>query len=285
MPKVVKSVEKGPYEVEIHDTSKLLEVEMGPAMDSRSSADIWFGVQDARSRKVIQDRLAQRARRKRLADSKLRLEDRQDNNMQLRIVKLAPKAPHPISKGSEEESSGIITASHSGRIQNLSSYNDIFSISERPTFRNQDQLIQLAEQNSLPVTSSSHPHPVTETHFLHMPIEGLFSALHNNSRLLGISCLFPLPRQSPMGSHELPLPLHPVPLQMEILHLPYIDCLPLPALRHNLILFSELVDDEAFCLDLMSSTSFIIVGSQSWDPSGWQASPDFKSRWPILFHC
>ena len=87
-----------------------------------------------------------------------------------------------------------------------------------------------------------------------------------------------------MGSDGLPLPLHPVPLQMEILHLPYIDCLPLPALRHNLILFSELVDDEAFCLDLMTSTSFIIVGSQSWDPSGWQVSSDFKSRWPILFH-
>ena len=27
------------------------------------SADIWFGVEDARSRKIIQDRLAQRARR------------------------------------------------------------------------------------------------------------------------------------------------------------------------------------------------------------------------------
>lgn len=53
-----------PHEVEIHDTSKLLEVEMSPAMDSRSSADTWFGVQDARRRKVIQNRLAQRARRK-----------------------------------------------------------------------------------------------------------------------------------------------------------------------------------------------------------------------------
>lgn len=33
------------------------------AKDAKSSTDIWFGVKDARTRKIIQDRLAQRARR------------------------------------------------------------------------------------------------------------------------------------------------------------------------------------------------------------------------------
>ena len=63
---------------------------------------------------------------------------------------------------------------------------------------------------------------------------------------------------------------------MEVYHLPYIDCLPLPELRHNLILFSGLLDDETFCSDLTSSSNCIAMGSQSWDASGWVISETFK---------
>ena len=93
-------------------------------------------------------------------------------------------------------------------------------------------------------------YPDMDPYFINMPILTVFSALHNNSRMLGISCLYPSRRQSPPGSPDLPLTLHPVSLQMEVPHLPYIDCLPLPKLRHNLVLFNGLVDDETFCFDL-----------------------------------
>jgi hypothetical protein len=71
---------------------------------------------------------------------------------------------------------------------------------------------------------------------------------------------------------------------VEVHHLPYIDCLPLPKLRHNLILFNEVVDDETFCFDLTTSSNFIASGSQSWEPSGWVISPEFKERWAVLFN-
>ena len=53
--------------------------------------------------------------------------------------------------------------------------------------------------------------------------------------------------------------------------------------RHNLILFNGLVDEDTFCSDLTSSSSCIAVGSQSWDPSGWRISEQFKERWAVLF--
>lgn len=150
----------------------------------------------------------------------------------------------------------------------------------------------LLEGQSIPfvglkaLSTSSTPsinHPGTDPYFLNMPSFTLFSALHNNSRLLGISCLFPSPRQSPPGTTDLPLALHPIPLQLENYHLPYIDCLPLPVLRHNLILFNGLFDDETFCYDLTTSSNCIAKGSQSWDPSGWVISEGFKERWTFLF--
>ena len=135
-----------------------------------------------------------------------------------------------------------------------------------------------------PIVGPAAYHPGTDPFFLNIPSFTLFSALHNNSRLLGISCLYPLPRQTPPGGSGLPVPLHPVSLQMEVHHLPYIDCLPLPKLRHNLIAFTGVVDDETFCFDLTTSSNFIVAGSQSWEPSGWIISEEFKERWALLFN-
>lgn len=119
--------------------------------------------------------------------------------------------------------------------------------------------------------------------FLSVPSLTIFSALMKHGRLLGLSCVFPVLQPSPPATADIPLPLHPVPLQKEVPHLPYIDCLPQPKLRHNLILFAGLIDDEAFCFDFIYSSNFISVGSESWDPSGWIISKEFKERWTVLF--
>jgi hypothetical protein len=96
-----------------------------------------------------------------------------------------------------------------------------------------------------------------------MPILTVFSALYNNSRMFGISCLYPLPRQSLLGSPGLPLALYLVLLQMEVYYYLYINCLLFPKLQHSLILFNNLVDDKTFYLDLMALLSFIAAGSLS----------------------
>ena len=133
-----------------------------------------------------------------------------------------------------------------------------------------------------PAAVATH-HPSTDQSFLNIPSFTIFSALVRHGRLLGLSCVYPVARTSPPPTIDIPSSLHPVPLQRELPHLPYIDCLPQPQLRHNLILFNGLIDDEAFCFDLIDSTNFICAGCESWDPKGWSISQRFKERWAVLF--
>jgi hypothetical protein len=133
------------------------------------------------------------------------------------------------------------------------------------------------------ISSRTTTVPDADNYYLTIPGFSLCAALYNNARLQGISCLIPLPLMTPPGTSKLPLPLHPIPLQMTTVHLPYIDCLPIPKLRHNLMLLSGLVDEEEFCGDLVGTTSFVIMGSQSWDPEGWVLEEGFKEKWRFLF--
>ena len=149
----------------------------------------------------------------------------------------------------------------------------------------QDDLTREPENTTQP---PELPHTETidlmiDNHLFTIPGFSLCAALHNNARLQGISCLFPTALISPPGTPALPLPLHPTPLQMTRIHLPYIDCFPIPKLRDNLIIWNGLVDKEDFCADLLGTNSFVVQGIQSWDPAGWVVDRTFKEKWRFLF--
>jgi hypothetical protein len=147
-------------------------------------------------------------------------------------------------------------------------------------FMHQDDLIRKSEnttqQPEVPHTETVDP--MVDNHLLTIPGFSLCAALHNNARLLGISCLFPTALTSPPGTPALPLPLHPTALQMTRIHLPYIDCFPIPKLRDNILIWNGLVDEEDFCADLLGMNSFVVKGMQSWDPAGWVVDKAFKEK-------
>jgi hypothetical protein len=148
----------------------------------------------------------------------------------------------------------------------------------------QDQLIRNSENMTQPseVPYTEPIEPMTDNHLFTIPGFSLCAALHNNARLQGISCLVPTARTSPPATLDLPFPLHPTPLQMARIHLPYIDCFPIPQLRDKLIMWNGLVDEEDFCADLLGTNSFVVQGMQSWDPAGWVVDRTFKEKWRFL---
>lgn len=85
--------------------------------------------------------------------------------------------------------------------------------------------------------------------------------------------------------------LRPTQLQRQVPHHPWLDLLPFPAVRDNILSLGEDYDDTSFCLDIVEictvsadggGTGLIVWGEPS-NPSNWEASADLLSKWTQLF--
>ncbi|KAJ6125617.1 hypothetical protein N7471_012934 [Penicillium samsonianum] len=92
---------------------------------------------------------------------------------------------------------------------------------------------------------------------------------------------------------SLPPSLQPTIFQLTIPHHPWIDLLPVPELRDNLLHRSpDLYDAAQLCRDMRGFQQVtggrggVAVWGQSWDPHGWEISPAFAQKWPwVVQNC
>jgi hypothetical protein len=84
---------------------------------------------------------------------------------------------------------------------------------------------------------------------------------------------------------SLPLALRPTRSQCETPHHPWLDLLPDPVMRDNLIRESGAYDEEELCDDLIGLFSAsagrdgLIIWGEPWDPSGWEITKPFLKHW------
>lgn len=90
-------------------------------------------------------------------------------------------------------------------------------------------------------------------------------------------------------SNALPSSLLPTSLQRTVPHHPWIDLLPVPELRDNILRQGENSYDEVqLCRDLRGCQSVlngpggVIVWGEPWDPLGWEVTEVFAGKWPWL---
>ena len=82
-----------------------------------------------------------------------------------------------------------------------------------------------------------------------------------------------------------PRSLRPTLAQRTIEHHPWIDLWPIPKMRDNLLLAGDSYDEDRLCNDLVEfcdvthEQTGLIVWGEPWDPSGWEASETFLSKW------
>lgn len=84
---------------------------------------------------------------------------------------------------------------------------------------------------------------------------------------------------------DLPINLQPTPIQLSVPHHPWLDLLPDPQLRDNLIIAGEFEEEAQLCRDMKGNGSTrtgatgIIVWSDPWDPLGWEITEPFARAW------
>lgn len=87
-----------------------------------------------------------------------------------------------------------------------------------------------------------------------------------------------------------PESLRPTPLQLAIEHHPWSDLLPFPHFRDNIIqaVANGTLDEDVLCYDLLDVTgkphdeAVLIVWGDPWDARGWEANVGFFRKWGWL---
>lgn len=130
---------------------------------------------------------------------------------------------------------------------------------------------------------------------LHLISLNFTRALIENTLILGLKseqlhddAISPFNTAGPwpdVSLQTLPIALQPTAIQLSVPHHPWLDLLPIPQMRDNLILAGDFEEETQLCLDMkgdgtpQSASSGIIVWSDPWDPAGWEVTEPFARYW------
>ncbi|KUJ18462.1 uncharacterized protein LY89DRAFT_732019 [Mollisia scopiformis] len=197
--------------------------------------DKWIGVGDARKRKQIQDRLAQRARRERIAQRKAGTRSIAKSGSILAARKSEDTGRELLPPGRTPSDAQFCSCLRSGT-------------AKAPTG------FAISLDNAL----------------LPLPNHTVYSALFHNGVILGLTCGTGSVAKSPAAPPHVPEPLRPTQYQMDNVHFLWIDRFPFQKMRERMILLSDTLNSEDFLADLFNTTTFTITaGAASWDPEAW----------------
>ncbi|OGM51063.1 hypothetical protein ABOM_000290 [Aspergillus bombycis] len=238
----------------------------------------WSGISDSKQRRRLQNRLNQRARRLR---NKLDSQAPPDN-------KASKSGNRSSADRGEHGLKGVTTPEYRKQVSNRHCISDSV-----PT-------ISLAAIEHVHILEADSPHTqwilqqleiIARTQYmlgsprtdmlLHLIQFNFTKALIENTRVFGLTseqlhddAISPFNIAGPWPYNfeaSLPSSLQPTIIQRTILHHPWLDLLPVPEMRDNLILAEDSYDETRLCLDMKGDGSVntgqtgIIVWRDPWD--------------------
>ncbi|KAI0602351.1 hypothetical protein F4775DRAFT_237224 [Biscogniauxia sp. FL1348] len=141
--------------------------------------------------------------------------------------------------------------------------------------------------------------PLSPDHKLIVLVQyNVLRALLTNMRILSLLERLPAECAAALYIKDLPPPSDTVPpslryteLQKSVTHDPWIDIIPWPAMRDNLVRLGGAVDQDELCSDIAGGlyegfddveTRGIIIWGEPWSETGWEVSEGFARKWSFL---
>ncbi|KAI1376956.1 hypothetical protein F4677DRAFT_62808 [Hypoxylon crocopeplum] len=228
-----------------------------------TAGDDWTGITSLPMRRRLQNRLNQRAYRRRKQQQVRHV----DSNAAVPTTRDDRETDSPPIRGCR-----ISLLETQTRLQQFTqqAYQDYLLASPRPTALH--TLLQVNVLNALGHNAAA----------LSITLESLCD---DNS-------ISPFNHQGPSPAWEsAPLSLRPTALQTAVPHHPWIDLFPVPQLRDSFIRACDRIDEEELCIDLVdveegSEKPNLIVWGDPSDPQAWEATVPFLRKWGwILWGC
>ncbi|KAJ5689914.1 hypothetical protein N7462_004306 [Penicillium macrosclerotiorum] len=243
---------------------------------------------DPASRRKLQNRLNQRASRKRKALQAAGEPKRQGRRWVVYTNEATAATSSPEDTGIS--SSAVAKKMRQETCQSISQINDKSSYPVAPHMPHDESWAQLQQRVNHAVSNG----------FLTPTLVPLFTqynvmlAMFNNAASMGltgevlcedIASFFNIP--GPF-SIKLPPSLQPTSAQKQVIHHPWIDLLPMRSLRDTLLYRLGTYDEDELCGDLYGLCSAspsigLFVWGESWDPAAYEVSESVLRKWEWLF--
>ena len=291
-------------------THQEIKLELRLHDEARTLDDEWSGTSEQAKRRKLQNRLNQRAYRRR------KLAEKQDKTQQLMLTSCSAPLPHANAR----DLPSLIRSSQRYQFERALHAADSFfarMMASQPGSRWRkngnkyrsflwDKLFQIKiEDFGERLGKQVDPkllHPLPADNLLTLIQFNVSRALMSNISTIGVNfdqiCLdetmsrFPSMTEDEASALAMPHTLKPTKLQLSLPHHPVWDIYPDPVFRNNILLYGEdAFDDVEFILDVLGDGTVsadrdteyrtgMITWGEPWDVAGWEVTQHFAEKWP-----